>query len=111
MTGSRPAALIMAILLSGFAGIAAKAQPMSEALYQNLHWRQIGPFRGGWASAIEGIPDQPDLFYMGTAGGGIWRSANAGRSWAPIFASGPAAIGALAAAPSNSKILYAGTGQ
>jgi len=60
-----------------------------------------------------GIPDQPDTFLFGAAGGGVWKTTNAGRTWVPIFdGSGPSSsIGAIAVAPSDSAVLYVGTGQ
>jgi len=82
------------------------------ALYTDLHWRELGPFRGGWATAVEGVPSKPDTFYFGAAGGGIWKTDDAGQTWQPQFQHGPAAsIGALAVAPSNPNTIYVGTGQ
>ncbi len=61
---------------------------------------------------VAGVPNQPDVFYFGAAGGGVWRTENAGRTWSPLFQHGPAAtIGAIAIAPSNSSVIYIGTGQ
>ena len=89
----------------------AQAQDTS-ALTSDLHWRQLGPFRGGWATAVEGIPAKPDTFYFGAAGGGIWKTDDAGQTWQPLFQNGPAAsIGALAVASSNPNTIYIGTGQ
>ena len=80
--------------------------------YGDLHWRQLGPFRGGWATVVEGVPRKPNTFYAGTAGGGVWQTEDAGRTWQPVFQHGPAAsIGALAVAPSNPNVIYIGTGQ
>ncbi|MDE3117317.1 MAG: hypothetical protein KGL26_17100, partial [Pseudomonadota bacterium] len=88
------------------------AAPVSPWLYAGLAWRQLGPFRAGWATVVTGVPDQPDTFYFGGAGGGVWRTDNAGRTWRPVFEHGPAAaIGALAVAPSDPNVIYAGTGQ
>ena len=76
------------------------------------HWRLLGPFRAGWATMVAGPPSEPDTLYFGGAGGGLWRTRNAGRTWAPLFDHGPAsAIGALAIAPSDPNTLYIGTGQ
>jgi len=89
----------------------AQAQDNS-AFTSDLHWRQLGPFRGGWATAVEGVPAKPDTFYFGGAGGGIWKTDDAGQTWRPGFQNGPAAsIGALAIAPSNPNTIYIGTGQ
>src|SRR5947208_2369919 len=77
-----------------------------------LQWRLIGPFRAGRVSAGAVDPSDPNTYYFGTPGGGVWKSANAGQTWAPIFdQTGMASIGALAIAPSNPQIIYAGTGE
>jgi photosystem II stability/assembly factor-like uncharacterized protein len=77
-----------------------------------LHWRLIGPFRGGRALAVTGVPGQPEKFYFGAVGGGVWESDNAGRTWSPIFDSvGVASIGAIAVAPSDTNVIYVGTGE
>jgi photosystem II stability/assembly factor-like uncharacterized protein len=87
------------------------AQVDTQAL-QSLHWRLIGSFRGGRVSAVAGVPGDPNTYYFGTPGGGIWKSTDAGRVWEPIFdKQRVASIGALAVAPSDSKIIYAGTGE
>jgi len=62
----------------------------------------IGPFRGGRAVAVTGVPGQPSHFYFGSVGGGVWESFNAGDTWTPIFDSEDVqSIGAIAVAPSN----------
>jgi photosystem II stability/assembly factor-like uncharacterized protein len=76
-----------------------------------LSWRLVGPFRGGWSTAVAGIPDQPNVYYSGTAGGGVWKTTDAGNTWTPIFDDGPASIGAISVAPSDSRTIYVGTGQ
>ena len=71
-----------------------------------------GPFRGGRVLTVAGVPGQPDRFYFGAVGGGVWRSDNAGRTWEPIFDSQPiASIGAIAVAPSDPQVLYVGSGE
>src|SRR5262249_39182649 len=88
------------------------AAPMSPALFQDLRWRLIGPFRGGRVLTVSGVPGEPDHYYFGAVNGGVWESRNAGRTWQPIFDSVPVgSIGALALAPSNSNIIYVGTGE
>ena len=64
-------------------------------------WRLVGPHRAGWGTAVGGIAAQPDTFYFGAAGGGVWKTIDAGRTWQPIFDQGPASIGAIAIAPSR----------
>ncbi len=59
-----------------------------------------------------GVPSRPDTFYIGTAGGGVWKTVDAGRTWKPTFShQGAASIGAIVVAPSNPDVIYAGTGQ
>lgn len=79
----------------------------------DLQWRLLGPFRAGWGTMATGIADQPDTFYFGAAGGGVWKTVNAGRTWVPIFdgASASSSIGAIAVAPSDANTIYVGTGQ
>ena len=72
----------------------------------------IGPFRGGRVNSVAGVPGQPNTFYFGSVGGGVWKSTNAGRTWQPIFDSQPvASIGAVAVAWSDPNVVYVGTGE
>lgn len=83
-----------------------------ETLYNALQWRCIGPFRGGRSAAVTGVAGQPNLFYFGGTGGGVWRTTDGGRSWENIsdgFFGG--SIGAIAVAPSDPNVLYAGGGE
>ena len=88
------------------------AQPFDPRLLSDVHWRMAGPFRGGRVLAVAGVPGQPEHFYFGAVGGGVWESQNAGRTWEPIFDGQPiASIGALAVAPSDPRVLYVGSGE
>jgi photosystem II stability/assembly factor-like uncharacterized protein len=90
----------------------AFAQQVSPELLHGLRWRLIGPHRGGRATAAAGIPGDPKTYYMGTPGGGIWKTTNAGRTWLPIFdAAHVASIGAVVVAPSDPNVIYVGTGE
>jgi len=99
---ARGVALAVLVMLTG----------VSPAYYQDLHWRFVGPLRGGRTTSITGVPGRPNLFYIGVANGGVWKSDDAGRTWLPIFDSQPTgSIGALAVAPSNPNVVYAGSGE
>ncbi|MGH8362676.1 MAG: WD40/YVTN/BNR-like repeat-containing protein, partial [Gammaproteobacteria bacterium] len=92
----------------------AQAAALSPAPLTNaLHWRSVGPFVGGRVIAVTGVVQQPNLYYLGAVGGGIWKSDNYGYSWENIsdkyFDSNN--IGAIAVAPSDPKVIYVGTGE
>ena len=101
--------VIIAMLLSASN---INAQQPDPSLYSGLRWRMIGPFRGGRVNAVSGVVGQPDTFYFGSVGGGVWKSSNAGRTWTPIFDStNVASIGAIGVAPSDPNVIYIGTGE
>ncbi len=100
--------LLLAAPLSAF----ATWSPPAPAIYQSLHWRSIGPFRGGWATMAAGVPGEPNTFYFGAADGGVWKTTDAGRTWQPLMQhEGAASVGAIAIARSNPAVIYVGTGQ
>jgi photosystem II stability/assembly factor-like uncharacterized protein len=101
--------LAFVLLLSTAPG--ALAASLSDKAVAGMSWRLVGPHRAGWGTAVAGIADEPDTFYFGAAGGGIWKTLDSGRTWQSIFDQGPSSIGAIAIAASNPKIIYAGTGQ
>jgi photosystem II stability/assembly factor-like uncharacterized protein len=87
-------------------------QQSSSEQFPGLKWRLIGPFRGGRVTAVAGVPGDPRTYYFGTPGGGIWKTTSGGRVWTPIFDQiRVPSIGALAVAPSNPNVIYAGTGE
>jgi photosystem II stability/assembly factor-like uncharacterized protein len=88
------------------------AQPFTPKLYQAMRWRQIGPFRAGRVTAVAGIPGNAAIYYMGTPGGGLWKTIDGGVVWFPIFdrIRSTSSIGAVSVAPSNPNIVYVGTG-
>lgn len=91
-------------------GIAAQ-NDQSTKYYAEMHWRGIGPTRGGRARALDGVPSQPNVFYAGFDNGGVWRSTDYGANWVPLFDNEPTgSIGAIAVAPSDPNIIYVGTG-
>src|SRR5690242_10662498 len=77
-----------------------------------LRWRNVGPYRGGRTRAICGVPSQPNVFYMAPVNGGIFKSADYGRTWLPLFDDQPtASVGAIAVSVSNPNVVYAGSGE
>src|SRR6266705_1897498 len=108
----RDSLLVLAILCVVLMSPVIMAQQYDPSLYSGLHWRMIGPFRAGRVNAVSGVVGQPDTFYFGSVGGGVWKTTNAGRTWLPIFDSQPiASIGAVAVASSNPNVVYVGTGE
>jgi photosystem II stability/assembly factor-like uncharacterized protein len=101
--------LLIAILVQQI-GIAGQ---YPAGLLSGLRWRDVGPMRGGRTYAVAGHADQPDTFYSGSVGGGVWKTENSGRTWFPISDEGIpiGSIGAIAVAPSNPNIVYVGTGE
>ena len=95
---------------------AQRAQPASLTSFDPstasaLQWRYIGPV-GNRVASVVGVPGDPNIFYAGAASGGIWKTVDAGIHWSPIFdAQDVSSIGALAVAPSNANIVWAGTGE
>jgi photosystem II stability/assembly factor-like uncharacterized protein len=99
-------ALLLAICFSAQAQDAAKKDVLGA-----LRYRHIGPI-GNRLTSVVGIPGQPNIYYVGAASGGIWKTTDGGVHWDPIFDSQPvSSIGALAIAPSNPNIVWAGTGE
>ncbi len=96
-----------------FAQRVSTTEQYPAALLGGLTWRDVGPMRGGRTFAVAGHADQPDTFYMGSVGGGVWKTENSGRTWYPISDEGIpiGSIGAIAVAPSNANIIYVGTGE
>src|SRR2546423_4914829 len=80
---------------------------------RGLRWRLVGPFRGGRSVAVSGDPSNPRVFYFGAVDGGVWKSTNAGQSWANLTdgKSTIASVGAIAVAPSDPNVVYVGGGE
>ncbi len=77
-----------------------------------LAWRNIGPYRGGWSTVAVGLPTQPQTYFFGAAGGGVWKTTDAGNTWNSLTDHTPVtSVGALAVAPSNADVIYLGGGQ
>jgi len=91
---------------------ATVADPFPEELYSSLEYRLVGPFRGGRSAAVTGVPGQPNLFYFGATGGGVWKTTDGGRTWENIsdgFFGG--SIGAVEVAKSDPNVIYVGGGE
>ena len=88
------------------------AQQYDSDLFNEMHWRMIGPFRGGRTKAAAGIPSQPNVFYIGVVNGGVWKTTDYGRIWQPIFDDQPIfSVGSIAVALSNPHVIYVGSGE
>ncbi len=90
----------------------SSAELLNEKLFDAVNWRHLGPFRGGRSCTATGVPGKPNLYYMGTTGGGVWKTENGGQSWENIsdgYFGG--SIGAVAVSESNPNIIYVGTGE
>jgi photosystem II stability/assembly factor-like uncharacterized protein len=82
------------------------------SLLKNLQWREVGPYRGGRADTVVGIADQPDVYYFGSTGGGVWKTTDGGQTWRSVsdgFFGG--SIGSVAVAPSDPAVVYVGAGE
>ena len=102
-------AFVLAVLV---AAPPLPAQQVDPGFYSGMRWRLLGPFRGGRADDATGVPGQPEVFYFGSVGGGVWKTENAGRTWTPIFDDQPiGSIGAIAVAPSDPNVVYVGSGE
>src|ERR1700753_3577687 len=104
-------ALCVAMLITGGAA-AASAQTNLASITQDMHWRLVGPFRGGRTRAVTGVAGQPHTFLTGAVNGGVWKTDDDGRTWLPIFdGEATQSIGAIAVAPSDPNIIYVASGE
>jgi photosystem II stability/assembly factor-like uncharacterized protein len=87
--------------------------PSATDSLNNLKFRNLGPsVAGGRVTSVAGVPGQPEVYYVGAAGGGVWKTSDGGHSWDAIFADQPtASIGVVALAPSNPNLVWVGTGE
>ena len=100
------------LLLTLTLAASALAQEIPPNLLQAMQWRLIGPHRGGRVTSVCGVPSQPAIYYIGTPGGGVWKTEDGGQVWKPIFdQQHVASIGAVVVAPSDPKVVYVGTGE
>ncbi|MGA2218371.1 MAG: hypothetical protein ABSG51_09820, partial [Terracidiphilus sp.] len=80
-----------ALLIVSLAALPAAAQTVSPQYFNDMHWRLIGPFRGGRAVAVSGVPGDGASFYFGAVDGGVWKTTDAGTVWKPVFDRQPVA--------------------
>ena len=105
----KPKLLTLCLLLATFGTINAQIDPN---LFASLKYRMIGPHRGGRTVGAVGVPQQPNVFYIGVNNGGVWKTTDYGRTWNPIFDDQPTgSVGDVVVAPSNPNVLYVGSGE
>lgn len=106
--------IMLGVSTIGFGKKESKTQSpeIDSAALSNLEYRNIGPFRGGRSAAVCGVSGNPEMYYMGSTGGGVWKTEDAGQHWKNIsdgYFGGT--IGAVSVAPSNQNIIYVGGGE
>ncbi len=109
-------ALIALVTLTSFTARAAESaappDKPEDRWFKGMKYRLIGPFRGGRSITVTGVPNDPNIYYFGGVGGGVWKSTDGATTWSPIFdKEGTSAIGSVAVAPSDPNIIYVGTGE
>ena len=106
--------LAVCIFLTANAKVNAqkKSTKVSEEYFTSVKWRNIGPFRGGRSAAVTGVSGKANLFYMGSTGGGVWKTNDAGNTWQNIsdgFFGG--SVGSVAISESDNNVIYVGMGE
>src|SRR5919202_368232 len=108
----RTLAPVLLLTLVFSAQVFVRAQQFDQDFKQALHWRSIGPFRGGRTRAVSGVPGRPNVFYIAQVNGGVFKTTDYGRTWTPIFDDQPTgSVGAIAVALSNPDVIYVGSGE
>jgi len=88
------------------------SQTFSENYFNDMKWRMIGPHRGGRTVGAVGVPQQPNVFYIGVNNGGVWKTTDYGRTWVPIFDDQQTgSVGDVIVSPSNPNVIYVGSGE
>ncbi|HTG17129.1 MAG TPA: glycosyl hydrolase, partial [Blastocatellia bacterium] len=106
---------LMTLVISSFAQSTARAQQRGygQSLLKGLQWRSIGPYRGGRATAVAGVTSQPNVFYFGATGGGVWKTTDGGINWDNVsdefFKTG--SVGAIGVSESDPNVVYVGMGE
>jgi photosystem II stability/assembly factor-like uncharacterized protein len=103
---------VFAVVVFFLAAGPAAGQQYDPDLLKGMKWRSIGPFRGGRAIAVSGVTSQPNTFYFGGVGGGVWKSNDGGNTWTPISDKlSVSSIGSIAVADTDPNVIYVGTGE
>src|SRR5215467_14412631 len=106
-------AVLFILICGGMWPAAAQQRGYDESLIKGLNWRLIGPFRGGRAVAVAGVASQPNVYYFGATGGGVWKTTDSGADWQPVsdgfFKTG--SVGAIAVSDSDPNVIYVGMGE
>ena len=108
----RISTLFIAIVTLLFSYSPTQSQNINEDQYKALEYRLVGPFRGGRSAAVTGVPGQPNLYYFGATGGGIWKTTDGGREWENIsdgFFGG--STGSITVSKSDPNVIYVGGGE
>ena len=112
-----PGPIALVLLFGAVLALSAQAtsdppRNADQELFTGLEWREIGPYRGGRSAAVTGLPDDPDTYYFGATGGGVWKTTDAGKSWKSVsdgFFGG--SVGAVAVSEWDPNVLYVGMGE
>lgn len=104
---------LLALLGSEMIPVAAQEMPVDPSLFADMQWRGIGPFRGGRSVASTGVVGDPLTYYMGTVGGGVWKTTDAGTTWRNVTDGqlGTSSVGAVAVSESDPNVVYVGMGE
>src|SRR6266850_1301915 len=100
------------LMLAFSSQIGADGPKYNPALWSGMRYRMIGPERGGRVTAVTGVPSQPYTFYMGSTGGGVWKTTDAGHAWTNV-SDGQIPLGSMGAIEvslSDPDVIYVGTG-
>jgi photosystem II stability/assembly factor-like uncharacterized protein len=106
-------AALIVLLSTAHLTVRAQQRGYDQSLLKGLQWRSIGPYRGGRSTAVTGVSSQPNVFYFGATGGGVWKTTDGGINWAPIsdedFKTG--SVGAIGVSESDPNVVYVGMGE
>lgn len=102
----------ISVAIAAFFLVTNISAQIDSSYFDQLQWRCIGPHRGGRTVGAVGVPQQPNVFYIGVNNGGVWKTTDYGRTWVPLFDDQPTgSIGDIAVSPSNPSVVYVGSGE